>query len=113
MKFFSTGVPHQKMSEMVSHITLLLHLIADQRWFIFVAGIIRHYRLRVRPVGGGLSGGTFIIDASTTSIVLTSLDCCTSYTYFLSAYTIAYGASSPREHLQTYPDLSSEFTNYC
>ena len=101
------------MSEMVSHITLLLHLIADQRWFIFVAGIIRHYRLRVRPVGGGLSGGTFIIDASTTSIVLTSLDCCTSYTYFLSAYTIAYGASSPREHLQTYPDLSSEFTNYC
>ena len=79
---------------------------------VYVTGIVRHYRLRVRPVDGGLSGGTFVIDASTTSIVLTTLNCCTSYTYTLSAYTIAYGASTPRGQLQTYPDLSCEFTNY-
>ena len=78
-------------------------------------GIIRHYRLRVTPVGGGLSGGTFIIPASTTSIVLTTLTCCTSYTYSLSAFTIAYGPSTSRSQLQTNPDLSSEYivTSLC
>lgn len=72
-----------------------------------LAGIIRHYRLRVTPVGGGLSGGTFIIPANTTSIVLTTLTCCISYTYSLSAFTISYGPSTTRNQFQTYPDLSS------
>lgn len=75
-------------------------------------GIIRHYRLRVTPVGGGISGGTFIIDGSTTSIVLNVLSCCTSYTYSLSAYTIAYGPPTSNSQFQTSPDLSSEFKNY-
>lgn len=109
---FNWNLPPEDERNGITH-NIITSTYSWSEMTLFVTGIIRHYRLRVRPVGGGLSGGTFIFDASTTSIVLTTLSCCTSYNYFLSAFTIAYGPSTPRGQLQTYPDLSSEFTNSC
>ena len=57
---------------------------------------------------GGISGGTYIIDGSTSSIVLATLSCCTSYAYSVSAFTVSYGPSTLSIAFQTYPDLSGE-----
>ena len=48
----------------------------------------------------------FISD--TTSITVTTLSCCTSYTYSISAFTVVYGPAAVTGMLQTLPDLSSK-----
>ena len=70
-----------------------------------ISGIIRHYRLRVTATDNSFDH-VFISD--TTSITVTILNCCTNYTYSISASTVMYGPASVNGMLQTLPDLSSK-----
>ena len=61
--------------------------------------------MRVTAVDGSFDN-LFVTDS--TSMTVTTLSCCTSYTYSVSAFTIMYGPAAIDSTLLTLPDLSSK-----
>ena len=48
------------------------------------------------------------LSSSVTSITVDELDCCSDYTFSVTAATIDFGTQSPATSFRTYPDLSGE-----
>lgn len=72
---------------------------------LLLSGIIRHYRLRVTAVDNSFDH-LFVTDS--TSIIVSSLTCCTGYMYSVSAFTVVYGPAAVDNTLLTPPDLSGK-----
>lgn len=67
-------------------------------------GVIRQYRIRV--VGLDQSGFERTYTTSSTIELINDLDCCTSYEYSISAFTIEYGPPTPTRNIfKTQPDI--------
>ena len=68
------------------------------------AGVIRRYRIRV--VGLGQSGFERSYTTSSRIELINDLQCCTSYDFSVSAFTIAYGPPTPTRNIfKTLPDI--------
>ena len=83
--------------------SMLLHVL-------LLSGIIRHYRLRVMAADNSFDN-VFVTDS--TSINVTTLSCCTGYTYSVSAFTVIYGPAAVDNTLLTPPNLSSKELQLC
>lgn len=92
------------MNEMVRsefiprNLAMLVHVL-------LLSGIVRHYRLRVMAMDNSFDH-LFVTDS--TSIIVSTLSCCTGYMYSVSAFTVAYGPTAVDNILLTPPDLSGK-----
>ena len=53
-----------------------------------------------------------LIVTNSTSITISTLSCCISYTYSVSAFTVAYGPASDDATFLTLPDVSGKVVDY-
>ena len=73
-------------------------------------GIIRQYQVRVTSANGSYDN-LFVINS--TSITVSTLSCCNSYTYSVSALTITSGPTSDSGTVLTFPDVSGKVVDCC
>ena len=84
------------------------HTIMLCEYFFIVyylnSGVIRQYRIRVVALDTSGFERTYI--TSSRIELINDLQCCTSYDYSISAFTIAYGPSTPTRNIfKTLPDI--------
>ncbi len=82
------------------------HSYLKLSYYLFV-GIIRGYRVQVINRVTGMMN-TFNSDLP--SATLTDLDCCTDYSYTVTATTIDFGTVSQVRNFRTQPDLSGKIS---
>lgn len=70
------------------------------------SGNIRQYRVRVSGVDNPAYEETFT--TSSTTQLVDGLQCCSSYRFTVSAFTISYGPAAALTMFRTNPDLSSK-----
>ena len=69
-----------------------------------ILGVIRQYRIRVIALDQSGFERTYI--TSSTIELINDLECCTSYEFSISAFTIGYGPPTPtRNSFKTQPDV--------
>ena len=73
-------------------------------WLVLNAGMIRNYRIRVTALDQ--SGFERSYTTSSRIELIDDLQCCTSYEYSVSAFTIGYGPPTPSRNIfKTLPDI--------
>ena len=83
-----------------------MHYLFNHTICVSNAGVIRMYRLRV--ISLDQSATERIYTTSSRIELVNDLQCCTTYEYSISAYTIAYGQpTSTRNILKTLPNIVS------
>ena len=83
---------------------LLISMNHGYTFVMIYAGVIRQYRIRVVALDQSGFERTYI--TSSTIELINDLECCTSYEFSVSAFTIGYGSPTPTRNIfKTQPDI--------